>query len=39
MTQTKKSFERFDKKGVDYFWYSVDAILEEVSVAKTIVWC
>ena len=27
------------KKGVDYFWQSVVAILDEVSVAKTIVWC
>ena len=27
------------QKGVIYFWQSVDAILEDVSEAKTIVWC
>ena len=27
------------KKMVDIFWQSVDAILEDVSVTETIVWC
>ena len=29
----------FWQKGVNYFWESVDAILEEVPVTKTNVWC
>ena len=29
----------FGQKGVIYFWQSVDAIFEDVSVTKTIVWC
>ena len=39
MVQTTQNFELFDKKtGSSYhFWQSVDAILEDVSVAETIV--
>ena len=29
----------FWRKMVNHFWQSVDAILEDVSVTKTIVWC
>ena len=32
-------FWAFSRKGVNYFWQSVDAILKHVSVAKTNVWC
>ena len=32
-------FWAFWQKGVSYFWQSVDAILEHVSVAKTNGWC
>ena len=34
-----QNFDRFDKKMVNHFWLSVDAILEDVSVTETIVWC
>ena len=37
--QIIQNFELFDKKMVNYFWQNVDAILEDVSVTKTIVWC
>ena len=39
MVQTTQNFELFDKKlGFSkLFWQSVDAILEDVSVAETIV--
>ena len=38
MVQTTRKFELFDKKRVfkNLFWQSVDAILEHVSVTKTI---
>ena len=39
MIHTTKNLELFDKKGINYFWQSLDAILEEVTVAKTIIWC
>ena len=39
MIETTKNFELFDKKMVNHFWQSVDAILEDVSVSETIVWC
>ena len=29
----------FGQKGVIYFWQSIDAILEDVPVAKTFIWC
>ena len=35
----KTKCSAFCQKGVNYIWQSVDAILEDVSVAKTIVWC
>ena len=31
--------EKKKKKTLNYFWQSVDDIVEEVTVAKTIVWC
>ena len=35
-----KKCELFDpKKMVNHFWQSVDAILEDVPVTETIVWC
>ena len=34
----KMECSTFDQKGVIYFWQSVYAILEDVSVAKGIVW-
>ena len=39
MVQATQNFELFDKKLVFYnhFWQRVDAILEDVSVAKIIV--
>ena len=37
MTYTK--FWAFWQKVVNHFWQSVDAILEDVPVTKTIVWC
>ena len=33
---TTQNFEFFDKKAVNHFWQSVDAILEDVSVTETI---
>ena len=39
MVQILQNFELFDKKMVNHFWQSVDAILEDVSVTKTIIWC
>ena len=38
MAQTEKE-ELFCQKMVNHFWQSVDAILEDVSVTETIVWC
>ena len=38
MTQTIQNFELLTKM-VNHFWQSVDAILEDVSVTETIVWC
>ena len=39
MVKTTRDFEVFDKKRVfkKHFWQSVDAILEDVSVAEIIV--
>ena len=39
MVQTTRNFELFDKKRVFYnhFWQSVDAIVEDISVAEIIV--
>ena len=35
-----QSIELFDKKKmVNHFWQSADAILEDVYVTETIVWC
>ena len=49
MVQTIQTFDLFDnfdkkkkkkkKKRVNHFWQSVDAILEDVSMTDTIVWC
>ena len=39
MVRTIQIFELFDEKMVNHFWQSVDAILENVSVTETIVWC
>ena len=40
MVQIIQNLELFDKnKIVNYFWQSVDAILEGVSVTETILWC
>ena len=43
MVQTTRNFEIFDKKlsffFLNHFCQSFDVILEDVSVAKTIVWC
>ena len=44
MVQTIQNFDVFDKKKkkkkrVNHFWQSVDAILEDVSMTDTIVWC
>ena len=39
MVRTMQNFMFFDKKIVNNFWQSVDAILEDVSVTKTIDWC
>ena len=40
MVQIIQNFEIFDtqKKMVNHFWQSVDAILEDVSVTEIIVW-
>ena len=32
-------FWAFSQKMVNHFWQSVDAILKDVSVSETIVWC
>ena len=40
MVQTTRNFELFDKKSgflKKHFWQSIDAILEDVSAAETIV--
>ena len=39
MVQTTRKFELFDKNPgfLNHFWQNVDAILEHVSVAETIV--
>ena len=41
MVQTTRNFELFDKNRFyqNHFWQSVDTILEDVSVAETIVKC
>ena len=39
MVRITQNFELFDKKMINHFWQSVDAILEDVSVTETIVWC
>ena len=42
MVRTIQNFVLFDNnnnKMVNNFWQSVDAILEDVSVTETIVWC
>ena len=39
MVQTKQNFELIWQKMVNQLWQSVDAILEDVSVDETIVWC
>ena len=36
MVQTIQSIELFDKKIVNHFWQSVDAILEDVSVIEQV---
>ena len=40
--RTIQNFELFDKKKYGYnnhLWQSVDAILDDVSVTETIIWC
>ena len=39
MVWTILNIEHFEKKTVNHFWQSVDAILEDVSVTETIFWC
>ena len=39
MVQTVQKFCVFWQKMVNNFWESADAILEDVSVSETIVWC
>ena len=39
MVQIMQNFVPFRQKMVNIFWQSVDAILEDVSVTETIVWC
>ena len=39
MVRTIQNFVLFDKKLVNDFWQSVDAILEDVSVTGRVVWC
>ena len=39
MVRTIQNFELVDKKIVKPFWQSVDAILEDIYVTETIVWC
>ena len=35
IVRTIQNFELFDKKIVNHFWQSVDAILEDISVTET----
>ena len=39
MVWTVQKFVLFWQKIVNHFWQSFDAILEDVSVTETIVWC
>ena len=39
MVQTIQNFVLFWQKMVNNFWQSVDAIMEDVPVTETIVWC
>ena len=39
MVRTEQNFLSFLTKNVNHFWQSVDAILEDVFVTETIVWC
>ena len=40
MVRTIQNFELFDKKKmVNHFKQSIDAILEDVPVIETIIWC
>ena len=39
MVRTTQKFCAFLQKMVNNFWQNVDAILEDVSVSETIVWC
>ena len=39
MVRTIQNFALFDKKMVNNFWQNADAILEDVFVTETIVWC
>ena len=39
MVQTIKFWSFWEKQMVNHFWQSVDAILEDVSVNETIIWC
>ena len=39
MVRTIQNFELFRKEIVNHIWQSVDAILKDVAVTKTIVWC
>ena len=40
IVRTTHNFKLVEKKNmVNQFWQSVDAILEDVSVVETIVWC
>ena len=39
MVRAMQNFELFDKKMVNHFLKSDDAILEDVPVTETIVWC
>ena len=39
MVRTIENYEVFEKKVVNHFLQSVDAILEDVSVAATVIWC
>ena len=39
MVRTIQNFEIFDKNMLTIVWKGVDAILEDVAVAETIVWC
>ena len=39
MVRTKQNLEVFNKNWLTIFWQSVDAILEDVPVTETLVWC